>query len=262
VTLVVEPKKKQLAEAQESLDETMIILKKAQSTLKGAEDQIAGLEAAFKEANDKKEQLVFDVEQCRSRLERAESLMGGLGGERTRWTKTCADLTAAYDNLVGDALVSAGAIAYLGVFTPSFRTEIIVQWGEKLEELKIPHANNANLRTTLADPVAIRSWTICGLPQDSHSVENGIIMSKGRRYPLLIDPQGQANRYIYPSIHLFIYPYIHPYIIHLTPTHLYTYTYIHTPTPIGISRTWARTPLCAPTTSTSSSSQTRTSSAP
>jgi len=196
VTLVVEPKKKQLAEAQESLDETMIILKRAQSTLKGAEDQIAGLEASFKEANDKKEQLVFDVEQCRARLERAVSLMGGLGGERTRWTKTCADLTAAFDNLVGDALVSAGAIAYLGVFTPSFRTDVIAQWAEKLDELKIPHAANANLRTTLADPVAIRSWTICGLPQDSHSVENGIIMSKGRRYPLLIDPQGQANRYI------------------------------------------------------------------
>ena len=35
-----------------------------------------------------------------------------------------------------------------------------------------------------------------GLPSDSHSVENGIIMAQGRRYPLLIDPQGQANRYI------------------------------------------------------------------
>jgi dynein heavy chain, axonemal len=41
-----------------------------------------------------------------------------------------------------------------------------------------------------------RTWTLCGLPSDSHSVENGIIMLKGRRYPLLIDPQGQANRYI------------------------------------------------------------------
>ena len=49
VTLVVEPKKKQLAEAQASLEITMAVLKKAQDTLKAAEDQIASLEASFKE---------------------------------------------------------------------------------------------------------------------------------------------------------------------------------------------------------------------
>lgn len=41
-----------------------------------------------------------------------------------------------------------------------------------------------------------RSWVSCGLPTDSHSVENAIITLRGRRYPLLIDPQGQANRFI------------------------------------------------------------------
>lgn len=196
VALMVEPKKKLLAEAQASLDETMKVLEKAQNTLAEAEARIAHLEASFKEANDKKEQLAFDVEQCRSRLDRAVKLMTGLGGERTRWTQTCAELSNSYLNLVGDVLVSAGAIAYLGVFTPDFRHKIFDSWRAKLEELKIPHTEHCNLRATMSDPVAIRQWTICGLPQDSHSVENGIIMSKGRRYPLLIDPQGQANRYI------------------------------------------------------------------
>ena len=48
----------------------MGILDSAQRTLHAAEKQIALLEASFNEANDKKEQLVFDVEQCRSRLDR------------------------------------------------------------------------------------------------------------------------------------------------------------------------------------------------
>lgn len=154
------------------------------------------LEVNFKEANDKKEQLVEDVGQCRARLDRAVKLMSGLGGERTRWTQSCADLTASYDDLVGDTLVCAGAISYLGVFTPDFRHQIVDEWTAQLTKLKIPHQPGCGLRSTMADPVAIRSWTICGLPQDNHSVENGIIMAKGRRYPLLIDPQGQANRYI------------------------------------------------------------------
>ena len=196
VTLIVEPKKKQLAEAQASLDETMKVLDKAQRFLYAAEQKIATLESSFREANQKKEQLVTDVEQCRGRLDRAVKLMGGLGGERSRWTQSCADLSTSFDCLVGDALISSGSIAYLGVFTPDFRQSIVKNWQQKLEELKIPHTPNCSLRFTLSDPVAIRQWTICGLPQDSHSVENGIIMSKGRRYPLLIDPQGQANRFI------------------------------------------------------------------
>lgn len=42
----------------------------------------------------------------------------------------------------------------------------------------------------------MRTWTINGLPTDSVSIENGIIVSKARRWPLAIDPQGQANKWI------------------------------------------------------------------
>jgi dynein heavy chain len=39
--------------------------------------------------------------------------------------------------------------------------------------------------------VKIRAWNIAGLPVDSFSVDNGIIVSKSRRWPLMIDPQGK-----------------------------------------------------------------------
>lgn len=39
----------------------------------------------------------------------------------------------------------------------------------------------------------IRSWSLCGLPSDNFSVENGIIVTNARRYPLMIDPQGEHN---------------------------------------------------------------------
>ena len=34
------------------------------------------------------------------------------------------------------------------------------------------------------------------LPNDSFSISNAIIMSKSMRFPLMIDPQGQANKWI------------------------------------------------------------------
>eukprot|EP00497_Spongosphaera_streptacantha_P001118 TRINITY_DN1749_c0_g1_i1.p1 TRINITY_DN1749_c0_g1~~TRINITY_DN1749_c0_g1_i1.p1 ORF type:complete len:68 (-),score=9.04 TRINITY_DN1749_c0_g1_i1:169-372(-) len=48
----------------------------------------------------------------------------------------------------------------------------------------------------LGDPVEMREWQIFGLPSDDHSMENGMCVTKGRRWPLMIDPQGQANRFI------------------------------------------------------------------
>jgi dynein heavy chain len=35
----------------------------------------------------------------------------------------------------------------------------------------------------------IRDWQIAGLPVDSFSTDNGIIVSNARRWPLMIDPQ-------------------------------------------------------------------------
>jgi dynein heavy chain len=61
-----------------------------------------------------------------------------------------------------------------------------------MKELKVPHTPGAGIVKTLADPVRIRAWNIAGLPTDSVSIENGIIVSKARRWPLMIDPQAGA----------------------------------------------------------------------
>ena len=39
----------------------------------------------------------------------------------------------------------------------------------------------------------ILRWHTKGLPQDSRSIENAIIIRKSHHWPLLIDPQGQAT---------------------------------------------------------------------
>jgi hypothetical protein len=45
-------------------------------------------------------------------------------------------------------------------------------------------------------PTKIQNWTINGLPLDSFSIDNAIIMDGTQRWSLLIDPQGQAHKWI------------------------------------------------------------------
>jgi len=70
----------------------------------------------------------LQVAICAQKLVRAEKLIGGLGGEKDRWNQAANDLQTIYDNLLGDVLISAGVIAYLGPFTMAFRETCTSSW--------------------------------------------------------------------------------------------------------------------------------------
>lgn len=99
-----------------------------------------------------------------------------------------------YINITGDVLLSAGVVAYLGAFTVDFRQECVEQWCDLCKRKGIPHSPSFSLNETLGEPVKIRAWQIAGLPVDSFSVDNGIIVYNSRRWPLLIDPQGKPTQ--------------------------------------------------------------------
>jgi len=196
VAKVVAPKKAKLAGAEAEYAEVMVGLKGKQAELKKVMDKLQALDIQLKGCVAKKKQLADQIEDCVNKLERAEKLISGLGGEKSRWGQASVALGEVYENLVSDVLISSGVIAYLGAFTADYRQEIITGWKEQSLGAGLTPSEKFSLDRTLGDPVKIREWNICGLPSDSFSTENGIIVDMAKRWPLMIDPQGQANIWV------------------------------------------------------------------
>ncbi|XP_053918562.1 dynein axonemal heavy chain 8 isoform X2 [Cuculus canorus] len=173
----------QLAKAQEALDEKQAELDKVQ----------AKFDAAMKEKTD----LLNDAETCRRKMQAASALIDGLSGEKVRWTQQSKEFKSQINRLVGDVLLCTGFLSYCGPFNQNFRRLLLEDlWEAELRARKIPFTENLNLISVLVDPPTISEWNLQGLPRDDLSIQNGIIVTKAARYPLLVDPQTQGKTWI------------------------------------------------------------------
>lgn len=69
------------------------------------------------------------------------------------------------------------------------------RWVAECRRFNIPCGDNFEF-ISLGDPYVLREWNLHGLPREISSLENGIIATQSSRWPLMIDPQEQANRWI------------------------------------------------------------------
>ena len=192
----VEPKRQRLEAAQNELAIVTSELQKKEEELRNVEDKIEQLKAAFNDSLAEKERLEFTMAQTAARLERAGRLTTALADEQIRWDENVTQYNAELGNVVGDVFIAAACVAYFGAFTSSYRIELVDSWITKCKELQISVSDNLSLNKVLADPYEIRQWNSNGLPRDAVSTENAILCTRSRRWPLMIDPQDQANRWV------------------------------------------------------------------
>ena len=192
----VEPKRAKLAEARSELDQVMRMLKEKQDSLAAIEAKIAELQKTYDESVAEKQKLERSIAQTAARLKRSAKLTTALADEQIRWDQSVKEFNIQLGNVVGDVFVSAAAVAYYGAFTAVYRSRLITQWTDKCQELEIPVTPGMTIINVLSDPFQVRQWNTEGLPKDQLSTENAILVTKGRRWPLMIDPQEQANRWI------------------------------------------------------------------
>ncbi|XP_074141707.1 dynein axonemal heavy chain 6 isoform X2 [Sminthopsis crassicaudata] len=192
----VEPKRQKLRAAQAELDATMATLKDKQKKLRQVEDQIQALQEQYEQSLNEKESLAKTMALTQARLNRAGRLTAALGDEQVRWEESIQNFESEISNITGNVFIAAACVAYYGAFTALYRQLLIDCWIEQCVLLEIPISDDFSLINILGDSYEIRQWNTDGLPRDLVSTENGILVTRGRRWPLMIDPQDQANRWI------------------------------------------------------------------
>ena len=190
------PLKANLAVQEGRLGVAMGNLQVAQAQLDEKQRELDGVQMMYEGAVREKKTLLDAAETCRKKMKAATALISGLKGEKERWTQQSKEFQQQVGQLVGDALLATAFLSYSGPFNQEFRIHLMKGWRVELQRHGIPFTDDLNVASLLVDGATVGEWNLEGLPNDDLSVQNGIIVTKATRYPLLIDPQGQGKAWI------------------------------------------------------------------
>ncbi|KAL6445584.1 hypothetical protein ACFW04_000844 [Cataglyphis niger] len=171
-------------------------LLKAEGQLKEKDDALKIVQSEFDAVMQERQIIVDQAAACQAKMDTAAAMLEGLSGERIRWTEQVTIFKSETERLVGDVLVLTAFLSYCGPFNQEFRVLLQRKWFAFIQDRKIPISVTINIVNILADTALIGEWSLQGLPTDELSVQNGIIVTKASRYPLLIDPQLQGKTWI------------------------------------------------------------------
>uniref|UniRef100_A0A7S3JKK7 Uncharacterized protein n=1 Tax=Euplotes harpa TaxID=151035 RepID=A0A7S3JKK7_9SPIT len=159
--------------------------------------QVAELRAKLDEAEATKAQVLAEAQALQNQLDLAERLVGGLADENERWRETVKTLSNDKLTMIGDALLSAEFVSYIAPFSSVFRDYLWKElWLPDIAEKKIPMTEGVDPLSVLATPAEQAGWKNEGLPSDRVSLENASVIVSCSRWPLIIDPQLQGQKWI------------------------------------------------------------------
>ncbi|XP_025191999.1 LOW QUALITY PROTEIN: dynein heavy chain 6, axonemal-like [Melanaphis sacchari] len=193
---IVEPKRKKQQEAEDELNIVLTELKAKQKMLSDVQARLKKLEDTYDQSVSEKNKLELNIGKTQSRLNRSDLLVEALSDEQLRWENNIQILAQRLLTVTGDTIIAAGCVNYLGPFTDEYRKDITHSWLRQLTLYEIQHSTNYSLSSVLIDSFELRSWNMCGLPRDLVSTDSAIIVTRASRWPLMIDPQEQANKWI------------------------------------------------------------------
>lgn len=166
-------------------------------------EMIAELEASIGRYKEEYALLISETQAIKAEMERVQSkvdrslkLLESLSSERARWEAGSRTFETEMSTIVGDVLLSAAFIAYGGFFDQQYRENMWHEWTAHLTDANLKFKQELSLTEYLSTPDDRLNWQSKSLPSDVLCTENAIMLKRFSRYPLIIDPTGQATTFL------------------------------------------------------------------
>ena len=197
IAKVVKPKMESLKIAEGKLKSANAKLAKAQGELDQVQSELDEMQRQFDDAIDQKRLLQEDADACTKKMDAANRLIGGLAGERKRWEEQSSSFADEIRRLAGDVALACAFITYVGPYNAEFRKRLQDKlFYSDCQAKGVPVTEDLGISLFLVDAATIGDWNLEGLPSDDLSVENGIMVTRSQKWPLMIDPQSQGLGWI------------------------------------------------------------------
>jgi dynein heavy chain len=194
---LIKPKLEALAVAEGQLATAEKKLAEAMVRLDACNARLAELTATFDKQMAEKTRIERGAKELERKMDQATQLIDGLAGERVRWAADSKQFGMWMKQLVGDCAVACAFVSYCGAFNQEFRLMMINdRFRADCSRREIPVSSSIEVTEFLVDQGTIGEWNLQGLPTDILSTQNGILVTRSSRFPLMIDPQAQAISWI------------------------------------------------------------------
>jgi dynein heavy chain len=194
---IIKPKLEALGVAEAQMEIAERELAQAEAREEECRAMLSKLQQDFEAQMGAKQEIEAGAATLKKKMDMASALINGLAGERERWTEDSKSFADIKRRLVGDCAVACAFVSYCGPFNAPFRELLVSErFTTDLQNRQVPVTEGLEVTDFLVDIGTVGDWNLQGLPTDQLSVQNGILVTRSSRYPLLCDPQGQALNWI------------------------------------------------------------------
>ena len=141
-----------------------------------------------RQAEDEKEEIVAHRLNTLKKIDRIKQLLQYLSPQSEDWDRNLEKLEQRSAVIIGNSLLAAAAVEYLGVLKKPLRKKLGLLWQKVLAKNKVRCSANFLLHKFIGSKQEIYTWRLAGLPPSSLNLENASILHHNNKPKVIFDP--------------------------------------------------------------------------